>query len=204
MESFKKLLDIIITLRSENGCPWDKEQTLQSLNKLFLEECYELSDGIQEKNPEDIQEELGDVFFMLLMMGYIAQQEKITSLNQIFDNVASKLINRHPHVFSNQQLETSEEVISNWEALKKTEKSNRNSIFDGIPISLPELMRFDKLMRKLKNNSEDLTEYFSSNNDSKSQLQNSLINLFINNEDILQLINTINKDIEQTARNKGL
>lgn len=204
MKSFDKLLDIIITLRSENGCPWDKIQTLESLDKLFLEECYELSDGIHHGDKNDIQEELGDAFFMLLMMGYIAQQDGYTSLEQIFDDASTKLINRHPHVFGNRTVSSADEVISNWEIQKKLEKSDRDSIFDGIPISLPDLMRFDKLIRKLKNNSQDITAYFSPQQDSKSQLQNLLIQFALDNEDIIKMIKDINKDIEQTARKKGL
>ncbi|MGL4367446.1 MAG: MazG nucleotide pyrophosphohydrolase domain-containing protein [Brevinemataceae bacterium] len=204
MKAFDNLLDIIKTLRSEKGCPWDKAQTLESLDKLFLEECYELSEVVYEGGKEDIKEELGDVFFMILLRGYIAEQTGICTLEQILESAEKKLIFRHPHVFGKETARSEQEIAAQWEKLKKEEKSERTSIFEGIPKSLPELMRFDKLTRKLKNTNHSLREYYMNSTSSKDRLQNLLLDLASEGEDIIQLMHEINKDIEQQARDKGL
>lgn len=204
MKAFDRLLDIIKTLRSEKGCAWDKAQTLKSLDHLFLEECYELSEAIETNHKKDLQEELGDVFFMILLMSHIAEQENICLLDDVLNDASDKLIYRHPHIFGDLELSSQEEIIANWEKLKKSEKKERNSIFDGIPLNLPEAMRFVKIMRKLNNSHENLSEYKSDSNSEESQLQNLLIDYAQKGIDISKMIKQINKKIEQQAKDKGL
>lgn len=204
LKNYEELYEVIVALRSENGCPWDKEQTLKSLDTLFLEECYELSDAIQSNNQQEIAEELGDVSFMLLLMGFIAQQDNICDLATVYQQAKEKLIFRHPHVFGDTQLSSTEEVITNWEQLKKKEKSDRDSIFDGIPSSLPAMMRFDKLMRKLSNNNQDITLYKDTHTTSKSTLKNMLIQYASEGYKLSDILQEINSEIESQARQQGL
>ncbi len=196
----KELYDIVAMLRSENGCTWDKAQTMQTLDSLFLEECYELSDAIRENNKTDITEELGDVSFMLFLISITGEQDGIYELDEVYTKAAQKLINRHPHVFGDVKADTEEQIIANWEQLKKQEKSERSSIFDGIPKSLPDMMRFDKLIKKLKNNNQDILEY----KDKDNSLKNLLIDYAAEGKSLSSLISSINSEIENEARKKGL
>lgn len=205
LKSLEELYNIITVLRSENGCPWDREQTIHSLDKLFLEECFELSEAIQLNNIKEIEEELGDVTFMLFLLSYIAHQDSICDLPTVYQQAKEKLIFRHPHIFNDKKEVSAEEVKQNWEMLKKKEKQDRTSLFDGIPKSLPDMMRFDKLMRKLSNAQEDLSHYKDSQiENKKSQLKNLLIEYYQEGANLPNLIKEINLDIEHKARNKGL
>ena len=204
IKSLEELYKIINVLRSENGCPWDKAQTIQSLDKLFLEECFELSDAIQENNSKDISEELGDVTFMLLLLSHIAQQDNVCNLPDVYNQAIEKLIFRHPHVFGDTTVANQEEVIANWELLKKKEKSERSSTFDGIPKSLPEMMRFDKLMRKLSTHNQNIQDYKDNASTPKSSLKDTLIQYASEGHSLSQLMTEINTEIETQARQKGL
>ncbi len=204
IKSLEELYKIINVLRSENGCPWDKAQTIQSLDKLFLEECFELSDAIQENNSKDISEELGDVTFMLLLLSHIAQQDDVCNLPDVYNQAIEKLIFRHPHVFGDTKVSNQEEVIANWELLKKKEKSERSSTFDGIPKSLPEMMRFDKLMRKLSTHNQNIQDYKDHTPTPKSSLKDTLIQYASEGHSLSQLMTEINTEIETQARQKGL
>ncbi|MGL5956143.1 MAG: MazG nucleotide pyrophosphohydrolase domain-containing protein [Brevinema sp.] len=204
IKSLEELYEIIKILRSEQGCSWDKAQTIQSLDSLFLEECFELSEAIHSHNQTEITEELGDVSFMLLLLSHIAHQDHVCDLPKVYQQAKDKLIFRHPHVFGDLTLSSQEEIISNWESLKKKEKAERESIFDGIPKSLPEMMRFDKLMRKLSNNKQDLQDYKDTDKSPKSLLKNMLIQYASEGFSISQIMKEINTEIEQSARQKGL
>ena len=152
MEQFQRLLNIIIQLRSENGCPWDKEQTLESLVPDIIEETYEVVDAIESGDEEDLEEELGDLFFLVLFVSYIKEQEKRLTVENILKKVSDKLIRRHPHVFSNIKVKSIDNIIENWESIKLSEAKNqkRKTPFDGIPKGLPEIQRFKKIMDKIK------------------------------------------------------
>ena len=204
IKSLESLYKVVQTLRSEDGCPWDKAQTLESLDRLFLEECFELSEAIQDKDPVHITEELGDVSFMLFLMTYVAEQDNILDIKEVYKKAEEKLIFRHPHVFGDLDISSPEEVLANWEELKKKEKSDRKSTFDGIPKTLPPMMRFDKLVRKLTNQNQVLIDYKSSENDLSSQLKNLLLDCAIEGEDLSSMLQKINLEIEQAARQKGL
>lgn len=153
MKSFDELLEVLRRLRGEDGCPWDKEQTLESLRSGFLEEVYELVEGIDLRDPVLFREELGDVFFNLLFFAELAREAGWFSVEDALVKVREKLIHRHPHVFGEgQKLGSAEEVLAKWEATKAKEndqrKKKRDSILDGVPEALPALIRARQLQEK--------------------------------------------------------
>lgn len=160
MKEFERLYEIIRVLRSDVGCPWDREQTIPSMAENLLEEAYEVIDGIDNLNMDDLKEELGDLMFLTVFISYLAEQEGAFTVPEVVEAVADKLVRRHPHVFGNQSVNGVDDVLVNWEAIKKTEKKNENrkTPFDGIPKSLPELIRFNKVLRKIERENVPLTE----------------------------------------------
>ncbi|MCE5313256.1 MAG: nucleoside triphosphate pyrophosphohydrolase [Nitrospiraceae bacterium] len=148
MENFKKLVDIMAALRSENGCPWDKEQTRQSLTPFLVEETYEVLDAIERNSPEQIKEELGDLLFQIIFHCQVAKESAEFDINDVIDRISRKMISRHPHVFGNEKFETSEEVLKQWEERKKEEGKQRDSILEGIPNQMPSLLRAHRIQSR--------------------------------------------------------
>ena len=140
-----RLIDIVDLLRSENGCPWDKEQTSESLIPFFIEEVYEAVECI-ENNNDDLKEELGDVLLHIVFQSSIANEKGYFNLNDVLKNINNKLIKRHPHIFKNGKEKISFDKKS-WEINKKKSK-NRASILDGTPISLPSIIKSQRLQEK--------------------------------------------------------
>ncbi len=132
-------------LRGENGCPWDREQTRESLKPFLVEEAYEVLEAIDEKNPEAIREELGDLLFQIVFHCRIAEERGEFDIADVIDRIGRKMIARHPHVFGDADYKTSEEVLVNWEAQKKREGKQRESILEGIPGTLPSLLRAHRI-----------------------------------------------------------
>lgn len=147
LNNFEKLVNIMDELREK--CPWDKKQTIHSLRNMTIEETYELVDGIDNNDWDNIKEELGDLFLHLLFYTKIASEENKFNLNDVLETIAEKLIRRHPHIYGNVHVENSEEVKQNWEAIKQKEKA-RKSIFDGIPKALPAIQKAIKIQEKSK------------------------------------------------------
>lgn len=135
-------------LLGPNGCPWDREQTLFDLQKYLLEEVHELIEAIDGEDPKNIAEELGDVFFSLVFIGKLGEKENLFTTADALRLICEKLIRRHPHIFANEKIQSTEDIVKNWEAIKKKEKE-RKSILDGIPASLPALTRAQKIIEKL-------------------------------------------------------
>ncbi len=131
-------------LRSEQGCPWDREQTIESLRSFLLEEAYELLEAIELKDRRAHAEELGDVLLQIVFQSQIAAEEGWFDIHDVINGIAAKLIRRHPHVFGPEKAETSAEVIQSWGKLKKQEKQTRSAL-DGVPGSLPALLRAHRL-----------------------------------------------------------
>jgi len=157
--SYNNLLTTIKKLRDPNGgCPWDLKQTLKTLGPSLLEECCECLDGISNDDSENIAEELGDVMFTATLMGYILEQEKITTTDSILDHVNSKMVRRHPHVFKtdSESISTSDEVLVQWEKIKK-EKEGRvtKTILSNIPSSIPPLAKSNEIQKKVAKNGFD-------------------------------------------------
>ena len=148
-------VDIIAALRSENGCPWDKEQTHESLKPCMREEAAEVLAAIRildkTGNPENLREELGDVLLQVVMHSQIAKEEGLFTLEDVIQEVSEKMIRRHPHVFGNIQADDSSQVLKNWEEIKKEEKQGKewvNTPLKDIPLELPALVRAVKVIKK--------------------------------------------------------
>lgn len=147
---FESLVEVIATLRGENGCPWDREQTHSSLKSTLIEETYETLEAIDSGKPDKLKEELGDLLLNVMLQAQIASESKDFNIYDVIDSLTEKLIRRHPHVFSDVDVENSEDVVKNWEAIKSQEAGyeDRESILDGIPIALPALLRGQKIQKR--------------------------------------------------------
>jgi MazG family protein len=160
IDQFNRLFEIIKTLRSENGCPWDREQTVKTMSSSLIEESHELVEAIETGKNEDLEEELGDLFFLTLFVSYMAEQEGKLTVEKVIRGIADKLVRRHPHVFGGLEEKNVENIITNWESIKLTEQKNLSRItpFDGIPKALPEVQRFYKILDKMKRNNLSIPE----------------------------------------------
>lgn len=145
---FEKLVKIMTALRGEKGCPWDKEQTRESLKPFLVEETYEVLEAIDEGNPEKIKEELGDLLFQIIFHCQIAKERNEFDMNDVVRKISEKMIGRHPHVFGEATYETSEEVLKQWEERKKEEGKGRESILEGIPKELPSLLKAHRIQSR--------------------------------------------------------
>lgn len=154
---FSKLTRIMSHLRGENGCPWDKEQTPQSLKPFLLEEAYEVLEAIDEPNPTALKEELGDLLFQILFHSQIAKERGQFDIEEVVSGVTDKMTRRHPHVFGrgpnakkSSPSPTTGQVLARWEELKQGETGNRprRSVLDGVPKTLPALMRAFQLQTR--------------------------------------------------------
>lgn len=147
---FQDLIEVMNTLRSENGCAWDRQQTHESLKKFLIEECYEVLEAIDLKDEDEIIEELGDVLLQVVFHAQIGKEEGFFNINDIIKGVTNKMINRHPHIFKNIECKNTEEVLESWESIKREEKgfNNYTDTLKHIPKNLPGLMRAFKVQEK--------------------------------------------------------
>ncbi|HEX3443656.1 MAG TPA: nucleoside triphosphate pyrophosphohydrolase [Chthoniobacterales bacterium] len=148
MSSTDRLREIVAKLRAPDGCPWDREQTHATLKPHLLEECYELIDAIDDQDDEALLEELGDVLLQVVLHAQMASEEGRFDFDQIADRIADKLVLRHPHVFGDKKLSTSEAVLRQWDVIKRSEKQERASTLDGVPRTLPALAKAQKVQVK--------------------------------------------------------
>lgn len=151
MSNLNRLIEIMQRLRGPNGCPWDKEQTQETLKPYLIEEAYEVIDAIDSKNDKDITDELGDVLLQVVFHAQIASEEDRFTFDDVAKSIADKLVRRHPHVFGDVEAETPDQVIQNWEAIKREEKKGQNqddSILSGVPRHLPALLRATQIQKK--------------------------------------------------------
>jgi tetrapyrrole methylase family protein/MazG family protein len=143
----QKLVDLVERLRGPGGCPWDREQTRETLKPMLIEEAYEVLDALDSSDPMELKEELGDLLFQVLFHARIADEKGEFHLADVIDRLHEKMVRRHPHVFGNADLKTAEDVLRNWEEIKANEKGTRSSsspdsaqsILDGLPTRLPAL-----------------------------------------------------------------
>ena len=149
-ELFDELVQVVAALRGENGCPWDKTQTHETLKADLIEETYEVIEAIDAQVPEKIQEELGDLLMVVMLHAQIAKDQDDFSINEVVRTVTDKLIRRHPHVFGDVDAKDTETVLQNWEAIKRSEAGyeDRKSVLDGVPESLPGLLRAQKIQNR--------------------------------------------------------
>lgn len=154
----QRLVEVMDTLRSPGGCPWDAEQTHESLLKYLLEESYEFVDAVQSGNRIDMREELGDVLLQVYFHARMAQEHSTDpfSIEDVAQGIADKLIRRHPHVFAGVEVRDSEEIIENWEEIKKKEKG-RTSPLDGVAMAQPALPLVEKLLYRAEKYKVEVT-----------------------------------------------
>ncbi len=159
-KNFQRLIDIVARLRKE--CPWDREQTNQSIKNNLIEEAYELLEAIEKNDNEAMVEELGDVLLQVVFHSQIKKDEGAFDINDVINHLIEKLIRRHPHVFGEEQAKSAEEVLKQWHKIKKEEKKGK-SILEGIPKRMPALIRAVKVqdrMRKVGFDWENIEQVF--------------------------------------------
>lgn len=150
LNNFEALLQIIKDLRGPDGCPWDKEQTHKSLAPYAIEETHEMAEAIESGDDAHMCEELGDVLFQVILHAQLASERKAFDIYDVIEGINSKIVRRHPHVFSDTKVSDSDEVMKNWDEIKKQEKKNKkpaSTLFD-IPKSLPALQKSHKIGEK--------------------------------------------------------
>jgi tetrapyrrole methylase family protein/MazG family protein len=151
-----KLVSLVAQLRGDNGCPWDKVQTRETLKPMLIEEAYEVLDALDAEDPIELKEELGDLLFQVVFHAQIAQERGEFDLGDIIDRSHGKMVRRHPHIFGSADLKTSEDVLKNWEDIKAEEKGitsasspeSERSLLDGIPSKLPAMHRAYQMTAK--------------------------------------------------------
>lgn len=144
LKAFKRLLDIMDDLRQQ--CPWDRKQSLESLRHLTLEEVYELSDAIIEKDMDEIRKELGDIMMHLVFYAKIGEEKESFDIKDVLEGISDKLVQRHPHIYGKVEVKDADEVKSNWEKIKMQE--GRKSALSGVPRSLPPLLKAYRMQEK--------------------------------------------------------
>ena len=144
--AFERLLTIMNTLREE--CPWDKKQTFESLRHLTIEETYELSDAILDGDKEEIRKELGDLMLHLVFYARIGSETHDFTITEVLNGICDKLISRHPHIYSDVEVQNEEDVKRNWEQLKL--KEGNKSVLSGVPASLPALIKASRIQEKAR------------------------------------------------------
>ncbi len=221
--TYEDLLEIMRLLRSESGCPWDREQNHESLKKYLIEETYEVLEAIDLKDKDKLCEELGDVLLQVVFHAQVALEEKTFSMEDVITGVCKKLVLRHPHVFGEVKADTPDEVLVNWEAIKKKEKGleSQTSVLKDVPKNLPALMRsykvqqkaaqvgfdwdnIDDVFKKIYEEIEELKDVYKSNNVERITEEMgdsffSLVNLsrFLDVSPELALSGTTNKFIKR-------
>ena len=149
---FNDLVDIVRILREPGGCPWDREQTHQSIRENFLEETYEVLEAIDTLNPALLQEELGDVLLQIVLHSDMARDEEWFDINNVCNDICQKLIIRHPHVFADVNVNSTDDVLKNWDDIKRQTKSQKtqSEAMAQIPATYPALMKAQKVQSKAK------------------------------------------------------
>lgn len=148
MEAFGRLLDIMDELRKK--CPWDREQTNETLRKLTIEEVYELGDAVLENNTHEIKKELGDILLHIVFYAKIGDEQGHFDMGDVINHLIEKLIYRHPHVFGTTEAENADQVIRNWETLKLKEKGRGKRVLEGVPMALPALVKANRIQEKVR------------------------------------------------------
>lgn len=144
---FEGLVAVVAALRAPDGCPWDREQTHESLKPHLLEETYEVLEAIDSRDPSALREELGDLLLQVLMHSQIASETGAFDIEQVIDHLLEKLVSRHPHVFGEVHAETAEQVLKNWDKTKRAQKG-RDSILEGVPRAMPALARAQEIAKR--------------------------------------------------------
>lgn len=155
MKGFKDLTDLMKTLRSKDGCPWDNEQTHETLKSCLIEEVYEVIDAVDSRDPEKMKEELADLLFLIIFYCQIADDGKTFNIESVLEACLEKMTRRHPHVFGDKTASNADEALSQWHEIKKKEgaakqiNENKDSIVSNIPKHLPALQKAQKVQKKV-------------------------------------------------------
>ena len=164
-EAFEKFVEVVAALRHpETGCPWDLEQDHKSIRPYTIEECYEVIEAIENEDDEELVLELGDLLLQVVLHAQIAKDRDAFSIKEVIEAVTKKMIDRHPHVFGDVKANNSDEVLKNWESLKREEKKKKDpekSILAGIPKAMPALLRAQRLGDKATKVNFDWSEILS-------------------------------------------
>jgi len=147
LSTFDRLCEIVAQLRASDGCPWDREQTHESLLPALIEEAYEVAGAVRAKDDANFREELGDLLLLIVMHAEIAQETGRFKIDSVIGDVTEKLIRRHPHVFGKSDARDSGAVLKQWESIKRAEKTGKHYL-DGLPAALPALVRAQKAQSK--------------------------------------------------------
>lgn len=147
-EAFAELLDIIATLRVK--CPWDRKQTMESLRALSIEEVYELGDAVLAEDMDEIKKELGDLLMHIVFYAQIGEEQQQFDIADVLNGICEKLRYRHPHIYGEVKVENAEEVLQNWEQLKLKEKGRKHKVLEGVPVSLPALVKAYRIQDKAR------------------------------------------------------
>jgi tetrapyrrole methylase family protein/MazG family protein len=162
-EGFTRLVEIMARLRAPGGCPWDREQSFDTIKPYLLEETYEVMDAIDARDWDGLAEELGDLMLQSVFFAQMASEENRFTIADSLEAINSKLVRRHPHVFADGDAKTSDDVLKRWEEIKKTEKARPKGLLAGIPRSLPALVEADKIAKKAAGAGfdwDDITQVF--------------------------------------------
>src|SRR6266496_4265673 len=157
LSTFDRLCEIVAQLRAPDGCPWDREQTNESLLPPLIEEAYEVAGAVRAENDANFREELGDLLLLIIMHAEIAREASRFDIQNVLSDVTKKLVRRHPHVFGKSDAPDSGAVLKQWESIKRAEKRGRHYL-DGLPTALPALMRAQKAQSKVARVNFDWSE----------------------------------------------
>jgi len=149
LSRFSALVKIIARLRGPDGCPWDKAQTHASLRETFLQECYEALEALDENDPAKLREELGDLLLHIVLQARIAEEAGEFKMGDVIKSINRKLIHRHPHVFGERKVTGVDEIVHNWENLKREEKGTERSIITGVPKAMPALSYSQEIQHRV-------------------------------------------------------
>lgn len=146
LKAFEELLGIMVDLREK--CPWDRKQTMESLRPLTIEETFELCDAVMKSDTDEIKKELGDLIMHITFYARIAEEQGIFDISDVLNSICEKLKYRHPHIYGDVVANTSDDVLQNWEKLKLKEKGRSHKVLEGVPASLPSLVKALRLQEK--------------------------------------------------------
>jgi len=148
LEKFETLVNIVARLRAPDGCPWDKEQTHQTLRSNLLSECYEVLEALDKSDAAKLSEELGDLLLQIVLHAQIAKDNREFEIGDVIKSITTKIIHRHPHIFGKVKVKDADEVMHNWEALKKEEREEGASILESVPKDMPALAYAYEISRR--------------------------------------------------------
>ncbi len=148
LQAFDKLLTIMDELREK--CPWDREQTIESIRNLTIEETYELTDAITDGDMDGVRKELGDLLLHIVFYSKIASETKLFNITDVINNICNKLVYRHPHVFGSDEVKDANDVLDKWEEIKLTEKDGNKTVLSGVPKTLSALIKANRIQEKVK------------------------------------------------------